>query len=91
MMFIWEQTNLKILKANFSSASGDCLKSATDWGVKLTFDTVNLVDCYFKGLKYAFIAKLSQIKNSFLQSHSAINFHVRFLLHNICKGYVIQL
>lgn len=61
-MFIWAQTNLKILKANFSSAAGVCLKSMADWGVKLTLDTVNLVDCYFKGLKYAFIAKLSQIK-----------------------------
>lgn len=30
MMFIWEQTNLKILKANFSSAAGVCLKSTTD-------------------------------------------------------------
>lgn len=50
---IWEQTNLKILKANFSSAARVCLKSTTDWGVKLTFDTVNLVDCYFKGLKCA--------------------------------------
>lgn len=88
-MFILEQTNLKILKANFSSAAGVCLKSTTDWGVKLTFDTVNLVDCYFKGLKCAFIAKLSQIKNTFLQSHSVINFHVRFWLHNTCGGCII--
>lgn len=90
MMFIWEQTNLKILKANFSSAAGVCLKSTNDWGVKLTFDTVNLVDCYFKGLKYAFITKLSQIKNTLLQSHSVINFHVRFWLDNTYRGHIIQ-